>query len=237
MTQPSLKLCAALDGSDRDWIVSMGRTLAPHVGWLKVGLEAFTAYGPLLVRDVVQSGARVFLDLKLHDIPNTVRHAAANCAALGAGMINVHAAGGPAMLRAAVEGAREGARGEPPVVLAVTVLTSLDRPVMDVLGIERDPGELVVRWARIAQDAGLQGVVASAREAAAIRAACGQDFTIVTPGIRPAWAVADDQRRIVTPAAAMASGADILVIGRPITRAADPAAAARRIIAEMETIA
>ncbi len=233
MDRPSGKLCAALDGSDRDWIVSMSRTLAPHAGWLKVGLEAFTAHGPGLIRDVAASGAHVFLDLKLHDIPNTVRRAAANCAALGAGMFNVHASGGSAMLRAAVEGAREEARGEPPMVLAVTVLTSLDREALDELGIAWEPQELVVRWARMAQDAGLDGVVASAKEASAIRAACGPEFRIVTPGIRPAWAAANDQRRIVTPAAAIAAGADILVIGRPITRADDPAAAARRIAGEM----
>lgn len=233
MNTSSRKLCAALDGSDRDWIVSMAATLAPHVGWLKVGLEAFTAHGPGLVRELAAGGANVFLDLKLHDIPNTVRRAAANCASIGAGMFNVHASGGSAMLRAAREGAREGAKDEPPVVLAVTVLTSLDRVALDELGVERDPNELVVRWARMAQDAGLDGVVASAREAAAVRAACGPGFTIVTPGIRPAWAASDDQRRIVTPAAAIASGADILVIGRPITRADEPAAAARRILEEM----
>ena len=233
MNASSRQLCAALDGSNRGWIVSMAATLASYVGWLKLGLEAFTAHGPSLVHELTEHGAGVFLDLKLHDIPHTVRRAAANCAAAGAGMFNVHASGGSARLRAAVEGAREGASGRPPIVLAVTVLTSLDRAALDERGIGHDPEELVVRWARMAQDAGLDGVVASAKEAAAIRTACGPGFVIVTPGIRPAWAAANDQRRIVTPAAAIASGADILVIGRPITRAGDPAAAARRILEEM----
>ncbi len=226
-------LCVALDGSDREWILETARRLAPHAGWLKLGLEAFTAHGPDLVREAAALGGHVFLDLKLHDIPNTVRRAAANCAASGARMINVHAAGGPAMLEAAAAGAREGAAGAPPKVVAVTVLTSLDRENLHGMGFGAGPEELVVRWSAMAREAGLDGVVASAREAAAVRAACGPDFLIVTPGIRPAWAARDDQRRIVTPADAVAAGADILVVGRPITRASDPAAAARRILEEI----
>jgi len=226
-------LCVALDGTDREWILNTARLVSPHAGWLKVGLEAFTAHGPALVEEIAALDGCVFLDLKLHDIPATVRRAAANCAAAGARMFNVHAAGGAAMMEAAAEGARDGARGEAPKVLAVTVLTSLDRRALAGLGLDTEPEELVVRWARLAQDAGLDGAVASAREAAAIRAACGGGFLIVTPGIRPAWAASDDQRRIVTPAEAIARGADILVIGRPITRAADPAGAAARILEEM----
>jgi len=236
MVETRDRLCAALDGSDRSWIVETARALGGAAGWLKVGLEAFTAFGPGLVGEVAATGARIFLDLKLHDIPNTVRGAAANCARSGAAMFNVHASGGRAMLEAALEGAVAGtpAGGDRPRVIAVTVLTSLDRAALEELGVPADPEALVVRWARLAQASGLDGVVASAREAAAIREACGPGFLVVTPGIRPRWAATDDQKRIVTPAAAVAAGADILVVGRPITRADDPAAAARRILAELE---
>ena len=226
-------LCIALDGSDRSWILSTARSLADHVGWLKVGLEAFIAHGPGLVHEVAELGPQVFLDLKLHDIPATVRRAAANCADCGAAMFTVHAGGGRSMLEAAVEGAGEGARAEPPRVLAVTVLTSLDRAALAELGLEREPDELVVSWARLAQRSGLTGVVASAREAAAVRRACGDELCIVTPGIRPASSATDDQRRVLSPAEAIRAGADILVVGRPVTRAADPAEAAQRIVEEM----
>ncbi len=235
MSDPSHRLCAALDGSQRSWILETARSLSGTCGWLKVGLEAFTAFGPGLVEEVAAAGARVFLDLKLHDIPNTVRGAAANCARAGAAMFNVHASGGSAMMEAAVEGAERGTQpgAAKPKVIAVTVLTSLDASVLESLGIGVPPEDLVVRWALLAREAGLDGVVASAREAGAIRAACGPEFLIVTPGIRPRRAAADDQKRIVTPADAVAAGADILVIGRPITRAPDPAAAARRILEEL----
>jgi orotidine-5'-phosphate decarboxylase len=227
------RLCVALDGSDREWIVSTARDLAPHVGWLKLGLEAFTAFGPSLVEEVAAAHGRVFLDIKLHDIPNTVRRAAANCAATGAAMFNVHAAGGRAMLEAAVEGADQGSAGERPRVIAVTVLTSLDQGAVAELGLGSDPAEIVVRWALLARESGLDGVVASAREASMIRRACGPDFLIVTPGIRPSWTVAGDQKRVMTPADALTAGADILVVGRPITGAESPAAAAARILDEL----
>jgi len=232
MPDPRDTLCIALDGSDRDWIVATARELGPHVGWLKLGLEAFTAFGPPLVEELSAAG-RVFLDLKLHDIPNTVRRAAANCAAGGAAMFNVHASGGRAMLAAAVEGAREGALGEPPLVIAVTVLTSIDDAVLGELGLPSDPEGLVRRWARMAHDVGLDGVVASAHEAAAIRSECGPDFLIVTPGIRPAWSAAGDQKRVMTPARALEAGADVLVVGRPITAADDPSAAVVRVLEEL----
>lgn len=227
------RLCVALDGSDRNWILSIARELAPHVGWIKIGLEAFTAFGPSLIKEMTLAHARVFLDIKLHDIPNTVRRAAANCAATGAAMFNVHAAGGREMLHAAVEGADQGSTDRRPMVLAVTVLTSLDQAATAELGLGSDPGEIVLRWAQLAQEAGLDGVVASAKEATMIRRACGSDFLIVTPGIRPSWAMSGDQRRVMTPADAMAAGADILVVGRPITGADSPSAAAERIIAEL----
>lgn len=232
MTDTAKHLCVALDGTDHRWIVAMAQRLVDHVGWFKVGLEAFTAHGPELVQRIAELGSGVFLDLKLHDIPNTVRQAAANCAATGAGMFNVHAAGGRAMMEAAAEGATTS--GHRPLVLAVTVLTSLDGDSLAELGIDTPPEDLVVRWAKLAQTAGLDGVVASAREAAAIRRACGPELTIVTPGIRPLWAASDDQRRIVTPADGIAAGADVLVVGRPITRADDPLEAARSIATEIE---
>jgi orotidine-5'-phosphate decarboxylase len=225
-------LCVALDGSDRRWIVHTAQTVGTVAGWLKVGLEAFVAHGPDLVQAVADGGTRVFLDLKLHDIPTTVERAARNCARSGARMFNVHAAGGPAMLEAAVAGAA-AAPGQRPLVIAVTVLTSLAAADLEDLGLIEEPEKIVVRWASIAARCGLDGVVASAREAPAIRRACGPDFLIVTPGIRPQWASADDQRRVVTPADALAAGSDILVVGRPITRAEDPAGAAHRIISEM----
>lgn len=227
------RLCVALDGSDRDWIASTARELAPHVGWLKLGLEAFTAFGPSLVEEMAATG-RVFLDVKLHDIPNTVDRAAANCAATGAAMFNVHASGGRTMMEAAVEGARRGSRAEPPLVIAVTVLTSLDAGALTELGLGADSESLVLRWAQLARESGLDGVVASAREAAAIRRECGEDFLIVTPGIRPTWSSSGDQKRTMTPAAAIAAGADILVIGRPITSADSPTTAAKNVLGELE---
>jgi len=226
-------LCIALDRSDRQWIVTTAAALADHVGWLKIGLEAFIAHGPRLVAEVAELGPRVFLDLKLHDIPATVERAAVNCAACGAAMFTVHAGGGRRMLEAAVAGSRSGAGADPPKVVAVTVLTSLDGNALEELGIDRSPQDLVLAWADLARGAGASGVVASAREASAVRASCGEDFLIVTPGIRPAGATDDDQRRVVTPATALAAGADVLVVGRPVTLSADPVEAARRILAEM----
>lgn len=233
MTNARDRLCVALDGSDRSWILSSARELGPIVGWLKLGLEAFTAFGPELVSTLAELPTKVFFDIKLHDIPNTVRRAAANCASTGASMFNVHAAGGRAMLAAAAKGAAEGARERPPLVIAVTVLTSIDRRALRELGLDHDPGDLVLRWARLAQDAGLDGVVASAHEAAAIRRECGPEFLVVTPGIRPAGAAAGDQRRVMTPAEAITQGSDIIVVGRPITAAARPGEAAAAVLAEL----
>jgi orotidine-5'-phosphate decarboxylase len=228
-------LCVALDGSDREWISATARRLAGCVGWLKIGLEAFIAFGPELVREVATAGPRVFLDLKLHDIPATVRKASANAAACGADLLTVHAGGGRAMLEAAVAGAREGASSMPPRIVAVTLLTSLDRAALRELGVASSPEELVPRWAALARDSGLDGVVSSPLEAAQIRRQYGPEFLIVTPGIRPAGSASDDQRRVLTPRQAIQAGADILVIGRPITRAPDPAEAAREILMEIES--
>ena len=226
-------LCVALDGSDRTWILETAHGLAGSVGWLKIGLEAFIAFGPELVKEVADTGARVFLDLKLHDIPATVRRASANAAICGVDLLTVHASGGRTMLEAAVEGAGEGAAGTPPRIVAVTVLTSLDRDALSELGIGSSPEKLVPRWASLARECGLDGVVCSPLESAQIRRQCGSEFLIVTPGVRPAGSSTDDQRRVLTPRQAIRAGADILVVGRPITRAPDPAEAAREIVREI----
>jgi orotidine-5'-phosphate decarboxylase len=226
-------LCVALDSGDREWIRSTATAVGDHVGWLKVGLEAFSAHGPALVEELVDCGPRVFLDLKLHDIPATVKRAAANCAACGASMLTVHAAGGRGMLAAAVEGASHSTGNKPPKIVAVTVLTSLDRTALRELKIDTSPADLVGAWAVLACESGLDGVVASAHEAAGLRRDLGENFLIITPGIRPAASAPDDQRRVMTPAEAIRAGADLLVVGRPITSAPDPVEAAESIIREM----
>jgi len=231
------KLIVALDLPSAAAAARLAETLHGRVGVFKVGSELFTAEGPVLVHYLVTSGNRVFLDLKFHDIPNTVRAATREAVQMGVSMLNVHAAGGRAMMTAAAESAREASsalRIPRPLVLGVTVLTSLTGADLTDIGIEGGPEDAVLRLARLAQAAGLDGVVASPREIAAIRQACGPNFVIVTPGIRPATAEVNDQARIATPASAIQAGADFLVVGRPITSAPDPAAAAEAIVAEME---
>lgn len=230
------KLIVALDFSTAEAATQMTDKLRGRVGMFKVGMEAFTAEGPMLARYLVDSGERVFLDLKFLDIPNTVRGACRVAANMGVTLLNVHALGGRKMLRAALEGAAEGVTGgrRRPLVLAVTILTSLSAEDLDELGIAGPPESAVLRMARLAQSEGLDGVVASAREVSALRKECGPDFVIVTPGIRPSGAAADDQSRTATPHAALDSGADYLVVGRPITAAPDPAAAAEGILEEMQ---
>ena len=229
------RLVVALDTADRARATELARRLRDVVGMVKVGLEAFTAFGPEFVAQLVEEGTRVFLDLKLHDIPHTVERAAARCARLGVSIFNVHAAGGPEMLRAAVAGADAGtpAGRRRPEILAVTVLTSLDDESLQLLGVHGTAAEVVERWARLSQQAGCNGVVCSAQEAAALRGCLGEKFILLTPGIRPAGAAVVDQKRVVTPAAAIAAGATYLVVGRPITAAPEPARAAEAIIAEM----
>jgi orotidine-5'-phosphate decarboxylase len=231
------KLIVALDVPTAEAGARLADKLEGHVGALKVGLENFSAEGPVLPRFLASRNAKVFLDLKFHDIPNTVRAAAREAAHLGVAMLNVHALGGLKMMEAARSGAEEGARDRRaarPLVLAVTVLTSLGPDDLQALGISGSPEEAVVRLARLAHAAGLDGVVASPKEITALRAALGPDFVIVTPGIRPASAEVNDQLRIATPASAIHSGASYLVVGRPITGAPDPATAADAIVAEME---
>jgi orotidine-5'-phosphate decarboxylase len=197
----------------------------------KVGMQLYTAEGPAIVREVVSSGRRVFLDLKFHDIPNTVGAAVREAAQLGVSMLTVHAAGGGKMLRAA----REAADKVNPklLVLAVTVLTSLDDADLGTLGMRGPVSEQVLRLAALALANGYKGVVASAHECAALREEFGQDFVIVTPGVRPAGSGHDDQARVVTPAEAIAAGASHIVVGRPITEASDPAAETRAILGQI----
>jgi orotidine-5'-phosphate decarboxylase len=210
---------------------ALAKRLRGHVGGVKLGLEFFVANGPDGIRAVAAAGLPVFLDLKLHDIPNTVAGAMASAAALGPAIVTVHAGGGTAMMRAAAEAARRAKT--PPLVVAVTVLTSLDDRDLDAVG-QRPPAiDQAVRLAALAKESGLGGVVCSPHEVAAIRARCGAGFTLVVPGIRPASAALGDQKRVMTPAEAVAAGADHLVIGRPITQAKDPVAAAQAIATEL----
>ena len=221
---------------------ALADTLRGTVGGYKIGTHLFTGAGPAVVRTFVDRGDRVFLDLKFHDIPNTVAGAVAASAGLGVWMVNVHATGGPAMLQAARRGADEGAERSgraAPLVIAVTVLTSMDAATLSGLGVAESPLDHVLRLARLTQDAGLDGVVASPREVAAIREACGLDFVIVTPGIRGGSAASgpDDQQRTATPAGAIEAGSSYLVIGRPITGASSPRAAAEGIGREISSAA
>jgi len=230
------RLAVALDLPDRVQLLAMARRVAPEAGLLKLGLEAFVAEGPSLVREVARAGAGVFLDLKLHDIPNTVGRAAAAAARTGAAIVNCHAAGGADMMKAFGEEGRAAASkaGLPaPKLIAVTVLTSLDAASVREVGLAGSPREAALRLAVLAQGAGLDGVVCSPDEIAAIRGACGKDFFLVVPGVRPAGAARGDQKRVATPGETIRAGADLLVVGRPITDAPDPAAAARAIVAEM----
>lgn len=223
---PGNRLIAALDTPSRHDADALVARLAGVPGWLKIGLELFCAEGPAIVAEHA-ARAGVMLDLKLHDIPETVARATARVATLGAALLTVHAAGGHAMLEAAVRSA--GATR----VLAVTVLTSLDDADLAQIGAQGPVHELVVRRARLAIDAGCAGVVASPHEIAAIRAIAPAGFLIVTPGVRPAGAAAADQKRVMTPGEARRAGADLIVVGRPLRDAADPAAAARAIVAEL----
>ena len=230
---PRERLVVALDVPTAKEALALAERLSGRVGMLKVGLELFCAEGPAFVREL-QAQVPVFLDLKLHDIPTTVRRALEAVLKLDPRLVNVHAQGGPAMLEAAVEAVRaHQAAGGRTELLAVTVLTSLDREALAALGHAGQPEDLALAYARLAHRAGCAGVVCSAWEAATIRAACGEGFHRLTPGIRPAGAATQDQARVMTPAQALQQGSTWLVVGRPITHAADPAAAAEAIVAEM----
>jgi orotidine-5'-phosphate decarboxylase len=221
------RLIAALDAPSRADADALVDRLAGVPSWVKIGLELFCSEGPSIVRDYTKRGLSVMLDLKLHDIPETVARATAQVASLGAGLLTVHAGGGRAMLEAAVKNA--GAMR----VLAVTVLTSLDDNDLTDIGANGPVAELVKRRAALAHRAGCHGIVASPHEVQAVRAIVPAEFLIVTPGVRPAGSATGDQKRVTTPAQARASGADLVVVGRPLRDAADPAAAARAVVAEL----
>jgi orotidine-5'-phosphate decarboxylase len=232
------QLLAALDVDSAADAVRLADRLRGAVGGFKIGSRLFTAEGPSFVEALVQRGDRVFLDLKFHDIPHTVAGAVAAATRLGVWMVNVHASGGSAMMRAAVDAARqEAARTSrpAPLVIAVTMLTSLNDQALNEIGVERAMMAQVERLAVLAQGAGLDGVVASPLEIASIRAACGSAFAIVTPGIRGASDVKGDQRRTMSASQALAAGARYLVVGRPIIAADNPRAAADRIASECRT--
>jgi orotidine-5'-phosphate decarboxylase len=228
------RIIVALDFPEAESALACVKLLSPQACKLKVGKELFTAQGPAFVNTLVRQGFDVFLDLKFHDIPNTVARACAAAANLGVWMLNVHALGGPAMLRAAREAL--GDDGERPLLIAVTVLTSMADADLQAIGIQESAAQTVYRLARLAREGGADGVVCSAQEAGTIRDRFGENFLRVTPGIRLADGSADDQKRIMTPALAVQNGASYLVIGRPVTRAADPSSVLRRIERElMET--
>ena len=233
------RIIAALDVHTPEDMKQLVEKLGDSVSFYKVGMELFYSAGPDTVRYLKAAGKRVFLDLKVHDIPHTAAQAMKALTRLGADLMTLHAGGGTAMMRAAAEAVREEAERlgiERPGLLAVTVLTSIDETAWRELGHTAGIGESVGHMARLAKAAGVDGIVSSPREAAEIRAVNGADFVIVTPGIRPAFAGTDDQRRIAAPAQALRNGASYLVIGRPITKADDPRAAALSIAAEIEGV-
>jgi orotidine-5'-phosphate decarboxylase len=233
------KLIVALDVETAGKAHDLVDSLRGLVGMFKVGSQLFTAAGPSVVRDIVASGGRVFLDLKFHDIPNTVAAAGVEAARLGVSIFNVHASGGGEMMQRtaeAVSQAAETAGVARPLVIAVTVLTSADAGLLSQVGLSTGPEEQVRNLALLAADSKMDGVVASPHEVSIIRSAVGKPgFLIVTPGVRPTGAACDDQRRVMTPAQAIKAGADYIVVGRPITGAKDPAEAARLIIQEMQS--
>ena len=229
---PTDRIFVALDTTDTERAVSLASELAGKVGGAKVGKEFFTANGPNGVRQVADVGMPVFIDLKWHDIPNTVAGAVRASLPLKPAIVNVHATGGAAMMQAAAGAAAEVGDARP-LVLAVTVLTSMDDADLQATGINSGTTEQVIRLAKLAEASGIDGVVCSAMEIDALREACGPSFKLLVPGIRPTWAATGDQKRIMTPHEAIERGADYLVIGRPITGADNPGEAATRIADEL----
>ena len=231
MTPLRDRLIVALDFPSAAKARQAAKTISPATNFFKVGKQLFTAEGPGFVRELVEGGNKVFLDLKYHDIPNTVGLAVVAAAELGVAMLNVHASGGAQMMRAATESAAKAKR--PPLVLAVTVLTSLNDSDLQEIGVAGRALDQVLRLAVLARANGCDGVVASPAEAAELRREMGTGFLIVTPGVRPAGSAQNDQARLTTPAEAITAGATHIVVGRPITGATDPAAAARAVLGEM----
>lgn len=214
------KIIVALDYPGAAPALALAHRLSPELCRLKVGKELFTATGPVLLEQLMKSGFEIFLDLKFHDIPNTTAQACKAAASLGVWMINVHALGGRKMLEAAQMAISTCVK--PPKLIAVTLLTSMNQDDVSDIGISTSTGEMVLRLAKLAQESGLDGVVCSAMETGLLRKHCGNKFSLVTPGIRPQDASLDDQSRVMTPEAALKAGASYLVIGRPITKSADP---------------
>lgn len=235
--QAKEKIIVALDVPTRAEALDLVERLYDEVGAFKIGMQLYNAEGPDIVRDIQAKGGKVFVDLKFHDIPNTVAEATRVITRRRAAIMTLHAAGGRKMLAAAAAAAHDTAEAmgvEKPLVVAVTVLTSISQQEFtEEIGIDRPIAEQVITWAKMAQDAGMDGVVASPKEIVDIRRACGPDFAIITPGIRPTWAAANDQSRIMTPKEAVELGATYLVIGRPITAQENQVEAARRIVAEI----
>ena len=223
------KLIVALDFPELEPALALVDRLGDTVEWYKVGKQLFTHYGPMVLKELKNRGKQVFLDMKYHDIPNTVAGAIRSAAAIGADIINVHASGGPAMLAAAAAAAKETGK----TVIAVTVLTSMDQEQLNAIGLEVTPAQQVSRLARLTEESGLAGVVCSPLEIELIRAERSGDFITVVPGIRPAGAAVGDQKRIMTPALAAKAGASYIVVGRPIIAAEDPVAAAKSVLAEL----
>ncbi len=231
------KLIVALDVPNRDQALKLVDMLRDEVGAFKIGMQLYNSEGPDIVKDIQTLGGKVFVDLKFHDIPNTVAQTSKIITQRGAFMFTVHAGGGFKMMQTSAEAARERAAEfgiTKPMVIAVTVLTSISQQVFEEeMGIKKKIVDQVVEWSKLAQKAGLDGVVASPQELPYIREACGKDFAIVTPGVRPVWAAVNDQERIMTPKQAVENGASYLVVGRPITTHAKPAEAARMIVEEI----
>lgn len=231
------KIIFALDVNGLDEVEKWSALLADKVGMFKIGKQLFTSCGPEAVRGIQKHGGAVFLDLKYHDIPNTVAMATVAAARMGVRLTNLHALGGYEMMATTMDALDKEFKGAARTkVLAVTILTSSTEETLRGVGIDYTVPEMVVRLAKLAKSAGVDGVVASPQEVRLIREACGPDFLIVTPGVRPAFASTDDQKRIMTPADAVAEGADYLVIGRPISAAVDPAAAAEMIVDEIMAV-
>ncbi len=233
------RLVVALDVDSREQAISLVEELNPFVGLFKIGSQLFTSTGPQLVKEIIGRGAKVFLDLKYHDIPNTVASAVVAAMRLGVSICNVHALGGLAMMRQVAEECEKVAAKESltkPIILAVTVLTSHDQASLNDLAINENLSDLVVRLAKLTQKAGLDGVVASAQEITLIRNATQPPFVILTPGLRPAQSATQDQKRVMTPEEALKAGSDYLVIGRPILAHPNPAKAAAEIVASLENL-
>ena len=233
------RIFCALDTTETDQAFTLAKRLKSHVGGVKLGLEFFGANGPAGFRTVAESGQPIFLDLKLHDIPNTVASAIHALMPLKPHIMTVHTAGGPAMMAAAVQAASDAADRAGcarPLMVGVTVLTSLDNDDLAAVGQRGPAEEQVLRLARLARDSGIDGIVCSPQEVSFLRGEIGDQIALVVPGVRPEWAGADDQKRVMTPGEAVAAGADHLVIGRPITRSDDPVGAARRIVDELSKV-